>query len=326
MSPRPLPQPLPAPLAHGLRLPSLDGLLAFEAAARLGTFERAADALCITASAVAKRVAAVEQLLGSALFVRTGKALQPTATGKEYLAQVAPILAQLAALPLHQRQVQQLQRLRLCAPPTFARQVLVPALDGFTRLHPSVELEVLLSVPYADSPPPPEADLTVRHGAPDGQAPVLMHDRLLPLAAPALLARLGPLRAPADLARAPLLRTPIDPWAPWFQAAGLAWPEPTSGPRLLDLGLTLEAAAAGQGVVLARPALARAWLASGALLPLFALSATPATQYLLLRAPGAPAAASTCADWLAAVCLAQAQAAEAELQRALVAAGLPPLA
>lgn len=317
MSPRPLPQ--------DLRLPSLDGLLAFEAAARLGTFERAADALCITASAVAKRVATVEQLLGSALFVRTGKALQPTATGKEYLAQVAPILAQLAALPLHQRQVQQLQRLRLCAPPTFARQVLVPALDGFTRLHPAVELEVLLSVPYADSPPPPEADLTVRHGVPDGQAEVLMHDRLLPLAAPALLDRLGPLRKPADLAAAPLLRTPIEPWAPWFSAAGLGWPEPTQGPRLLDLGLTLEAAAAGQGVALARPSLARAWLASGALVPLFALSAVPSTQYLAQLAPSASAAAQACLRWLQAVCQAQTQAAEAELQRALVAAGLSSL-
>ena len=71
-----------------LRLPSIDGLRAFDAAARLGTFERAAAELHVTASAVAKRVGTVEELLGTALFTRTGKALALTAAGREYLEQV----------------------------------------------------------------------------------------------------------------------------------------------------------------------------------------------------------------------------------------------
>jgi DNA-binding transcriptional LysR family regulator len=128
-----------------------------------------------------------------------------------------------------------------------------------------------------------------------------MHDVVLPLAAPALLARLPTMHLPRDLAQAPLLRTPLEPWAPWFVAAGLAWSEPTQGPKFVDLGLTLEAAVSGQGVALARPSLARHWLATGTLVPLFALTAVPAHQYVLLPHAAAGAAADF-ARWLTREC------------------------
>ena len=283
-----------------LRLPSIDGLRAFEAAARLGSLERAADELNITASAVGKRIATVEELLGAPLFARGAKPLALSATGKEYLAQVSGALELLAAMPLHQRAAQRNPRLRVTSPPTFARQILVPHLERFTRAHPEVELEVLLSIPYLGGAASPDADLEVRHGS-GGE--VLMHDVVLPVAAPALLARLPVLRVPADLAHAPLLRTPLEPWAPWFAAAGLVWPEPSQGPKLIDLGLTLEAAVAGQGIALARPSLARGWLASGALQPLpFGITATPTAQYHLLP-HAAHGAAPLFARWLAEVCV-----------------------
>lgn len=284
-------------LAPDVRYPSIDGLRAFEASARLGSFERAADELNITASAVSKRVATLEDLLGAPLFTRGQRSLQLTSTGKEYLSQVEAALRLFAAMPLHQRSVQRHQRLRLTTPPTFARQILVPQLEGFTAAHPEIELEVLLSIPYLDSGGS-DSDLEVRNGpaATLGGTP-LMHDVVLPVAAPALLARLPALRAPADLARAPLLRTPLEPWSPWFTAAGLAWEEPTQGPKLVDLGLTLEAAIAGQGVALARPSLARHWLASGALVPLFGITSVPANQYQLMpHASSGPA--GELARWL----------------------------
>lgn len=287
--------------ARSLRLPSIDGLRAFEAAARLGTFERAAEALHVTASAVGKRVSTLEDLLNTPLLVRSGKVLALTPAGKEYLAQVSTALGLLAAVPLHQRTEQRKQRLRVTAPPTFARQILVPHLDQFTRRHPDVDLEVVLSIPFLDVAAT-EADVEVRNGdaAAAGGAP-LMHDCVLPVASPALLARLPPITAPADLAHAPLLRTPLEPWTPWFIAAGLSWSEPGQGPKLVDLGLTLEAAVAGQGVALARPSLARHWLDSGTLLPLFHITVQPANGYYLLpfAADGANAAF---ADWLRGVC------------------------
>lgn len=290
---------MPAP---ALRLPSFDGLRAFETAARLGSFERAADELNVTASAVAKRVATVEDLVGTALFTRGAKALSLTASGKEYLAQVSTALALLAAVPLHQRSVQRTTRLRITATPTFARQILVPHLEAFTRAHPQFDLEVLLSIPYLEGGGS-EADVEVRHGdaAAVGGRP-LMDDVVLPLAAPALLARLPALRVPADLAQAPLLRTPLEPWSPWFAAAGLDWPEPTQGPKLVDLGLTLEAAVSAQGVALARPSLARHWLASGTLVALpFDVLARPANQYYVMPHPP-DGAAALFAAWLGALC------------------------
>jgi len=294
--------------APDLRFPSIDGLRAFEAALRLGSFERAADELAITASAVSKRVASLEDLLATPLLQRGGKALQPTAAGKEYLAQVKAALGLLAAMPLHQRPAQRLQRVRVTTPPTFARQILVPRLERFTTAHPDIELELLLSIPYLDSAGH-ETDVEVR-AADAGQGRLLLDDRVLPVAAPALIQRLPPLRRPADLAHAPLLRTPLEPWTPWLRAAGLDWPEPSTGPKLVDLGLTLEAAVSGQGVALARPTLARHWLDTGTLRPLFAVSSPAANPYVLLpydeRGP-----AGVFAAWLQAECArAQADAAE----------------
>ena len=282
--------------ANDIRYPSIDGLRAFEAAARLGSFERAADELNVTAGAVGKRIATLEDLLGTTLLTRGAKPLALTATGKEYLVQVDAALKMFAAVPLHRRASQQTQRLRLTAPPTFARQILVPQLESFTATHPQVELEVLLSIPYLNAAGS-DTDLEVRHGGTELGGTLLMNDVVLPMIAPGLLARLPALREPADLAHAPLLRTPIEPWAPWFAAAGLAWPEPAQGPKLVDLGMTLEAAVSGQGVALARPSLARPWLESGALRPLFSVHAQPAHQYRLLpHAAGGPAA--ECARWL----------------------------
>ena len=283
-----------------LRLPSIDGLRAFEAAERLGSFERAADELHISASAVSKRVATLEDLLATPLLQRGAKALSATTDGQDYLVQVRAALGLLAAMPLHQRQAQRLQRLRVTAPPTFARQILVPALDSFTTAHPEVELELLLSIPHL-AHRPHDSDITVFAGAAAGEA--LLAEQVIPVAAPALLARLPPLREPADLAHATLLRTPIEPWTPWLRAAGLAWPEPASGTKLVDLGLTLEAAVSGQGVALARPALARHWLDTGTLRPLFGVTVAAAQPYRL--APhAAGGAAALFAHWLRDTCAA----------------------
>ena len=283
------------------RLPSLDGLRAFEAAARLGSFERAADELHITASAVSKRVAVLEELVGAALFVRGARALQPTEAGRDYLGQVGHVLALLSAMPQHRRDRPRQERLRVCLPPTFARQILVPRLDSFTAAQPHIELELVLSLPQLDMAAT-DADVEVRFGD-AGLGQPLLHDRVLPLATPALRAAHGGLRDPAALAGVPLLRSPLDPWTPWFRAAGLAWPEPSTGPRLADLGLVLEAALAGQGVALARPSLARHWLAAGALQAPWALTAEPAHQYYLLpHAADGPAAVF--ADWLQTSCAA----------------------
>jgi LysR family glycine cleavage system transcriptional activator len=283
-----------------LRLPSIDGLLAFEATSRLGQLERAADELHITASAVSKRISALEEMLGTPLIVRSAKPLALTVAGKEYLEQVRQALALLSAMPLHQRQSQRRERLRITTPPTFARQILVPALPAFNAAWPDLELELVLSIPFLDESAP-AADVEIRTGA-GAEGQVLMHDSATPMAAPALLARLPPLNTYADLlAHAPLLRTPLEPWAPWFRAAGVDPTEPVKGNRYVDLGLTLEAAVCAQGVALARPALAAPYLRSGALKRLFTLD-VPAAKLYALQQHSESAAAGHFAAWLKAHC------------------------
>ena len=293
-----------------LRFPSIEGLRAFEAAARLGSLERAAEALCISASAVSKRISTLEELLGAALLARSAaKPLTLTAAGKEYLPQVRQVLDAMAAIPLHRRALQRgIERLRVAAPPTFARQILVPALPAFTEAHPEIELELLLSTPFLDEAAP-EAEVEIGNSIGDGaEAQVLMHDEVTPMAAPALLERLAqagtPLHEPADLRHAPLLRTPIEPWTPWLRAAGLDWPEPSHGTRFVDLGLTLEAAAHGQGIALGRPSLAAAWLRSGALRRLFELNVPAQTAYVLRVHAAESTGAQAFAAWLCRHCAA----------------------
>ncbi|HVK32379.1 MAG TPA: LysR substrate-binding domain-containing protein, partial [Burkholderiaceae bacterium] len=251
------------------------------------------------------RVAALEDLIGSPVFVR-GKTLALTVAGLDYLQRVQPALGLLAEVPQHRRARQRQQKLRVGAPPTFARQVLVPALEAFTAAHPDVDLELVLTLPALDVEAT-DADVEVRYGDPS-LGHLLLRDRVQPMASPTLLGRLPPLRTPADLRAAPLLRTPLELWTPWLRAAGLDWPEPAAGPQLMDLGMALEAAVCGQGVVLGRPALARHWLASGSLVPLFDLSVEPANCYYLLPF-SASGAAPLFAHWLIERCAAlQAQA------------------
>lgn len=285
-------------MPRDIRFPSIDGLRAFEASARLGGFEPAAAALNISASAVGKRINALEDLLGVSLLIRSSnKPFSLSAAGKEYLGQVSEALALLAAMPLHSRSAQRRRRLSITAPPTFARQILVPALPAFTQAQPQLELELLLSTPFLDEFTPP-ADVEIRMGA-DADAQILMRDRITPMAAPGLLRGLK--ADLADLAELALLRSPLEPWQPWFQAAGLDWPEPEQGTRYVDLGLTLEAAACGQGVVLGRLSLAAPLLANGSLQRLFELSVPATRNYGLLCHTESDAAQAFCA-WLRGHC------------------------
>lgn len=289
-------------LAPDLRLPSIDGLRAFQAVAALGLLEPAAEALHISASAVGKRISALEELLGLALFQRQSGQWSLTAAGREYLEQVRAALDLLAAAPQHRRTQQRRERLRLCAPPTFARQILVPALPAFSTAHPQLELELVLSVPYLNEAAP-EAELQIYHAPQPAAAELLLRDAVTPLLSPTLAAQLPPSPGPQDLRGLPLLRTPLQSWLPWFRAAGLEGPEPADGPRFIDLGLVLQAAECGQGVALIGVALAQRLLEQGLLQRPWALEVPAAQAYALRPLPAqASPGLQALADWLRAHC------------------------
>ena len=289
-----------------VRMPALATIQAFEASARLGTYDKAGEELCITASAVGKRVAALEALIGVSLFARGARGLSLSVAGREYLEQVRRALGLLSQASRHKRQARRTERLRVGAPPTFARQILVPQLASFTAKHPEVELELLLSIPYLDMNPP-DIDLEIRFGKgvfPGVVAEQLIDEPVFPVCAPGYLAKVKGLRNPRDLARGTLLRSPLEPWKPWFEAAGLAWAEPSRGTRFVDLGLLLESAVNLQGIALARKSLAHSWLDSGTLVRLFDIEARPESCYYLCHSASRPpeGAGAAFAVWLHGIC------------------------
>ena len=267
------------------RIPPLHALAAFEAAARLGGFAQAAEELCVTPSAVSHRIRQLEAHLGKQLFERTPTGVRLTTGGRLVLEGVREAFETLAAVS-GGSVASTRERLRLSVPPTFARQLLMARLPEFLHLRPDVQLEVHLSIPLQDVSAE-AADVEVRWGAgayPERIVHKLFDDTFGPLAAPAYSAGRA-LAVPADLARAELLRSPLLPWRPWFAAADLAWPEPEQGAVFNDLGMLMEAAAAGLGVALCTRRIAAAWVESGRLAPLFDLRAASPFSYYVAAAP-----------------------------------------
>lgn len=254
-----------------IRLPPVHALSAFEAAARLGSFAVAAEELCITPSALSHRIRLLEEFVGERLFVRDGRTVSLSEFGRRYLDVVRAALRTLTEFPLPHRSAPAQPRIKVTVTPTFARCLLVPRLAEFAALHPQIVTELFLSVPLYDLSLS-ESDVEVRFGA--GKYPDLVTEKLyeeptFAVTSPSYLEKIGGLKTPADLKKATLLRSALEPWQPWFEVAGLDWPEPSSSLRLDDLGLLLEAVKHGHGVGLTRQHFVQNLIASGEVVHLF---------------------------------------------------------
>lgn len=253
------------------RLPPVHALSAFEAAARHGSFAVAADELCITPSALSHRIRLLEDFVGERLFLRDGRTVTLSEFGRRYLDVVKAALRTLTDFPLPHRSAPAQPRVKVTVPPTFARCLLVPRLADFTAQYPDTVIELFLSVPLYDLSLS-ESDVEVRFGA--GKYPDLVTEKLyeeptFAVATPKYLEKIGGLKSPADLQKATLLRSALEPWQPWFEVAGLDWPEPSTGLRVDDLGLLLEAVRYGHGVGLSRKHFVQDMIASGEIVHLF---------------------------------------------------------
>lgn len=269
-----------------IRLPPVHALSAFEAAARHGSFALAAEELCITPSALSHRIRLLEEFVGERLFLRDGRTVNLSEFGRRYLEVVRGALRTLADFPLPHRNAGAQPRVKVTVTPTFARCLLVPRLGEFTRQYPDIALELFLSVPLYDMSLS-ESDVEVRFGV--GKYPGIVTEKLFEepafaVASPPYLEKIGGLKTPADLQKAVLLRSALEPWQPWFEAAGLDWPEPSQGLRLDDLGLLLEAIRHGYGVGLTRKHFAQDLIFSGEIVQLFdgvELASPPHAYYVV---------------------------------------------
>ncbi len=273
-----------------IRIPPIHCLQAFEALARLRSVTLAAEELHVTPSAVSHRMRQLETLLGLRLFARND--FTPSADGQAYLVQVRQGLQALAQVPGQRQDAGHSARLRLAVTPTFSRAILLPRLAAFRRAWPEVELVLQVAIPLLDVTGE-EADLEVRFGTgpyPGVEQVRLLSDDVCPVCSPDYALEAGPFpgrfETADDVARARLIRSPLVPWNTWFQACGIALPEPREGAQFNDVGLMLDAAAAGFGVALTRPKLAAAWLDSGRLLRLSPKQVPSPFHHFLCWKPG----------------------------------------
>ena len=254
------------------RLPSLNALKAFEAAARHESFTRAAEELCVTQGAVSHQVKALEEELGIKLFNRERQRLIITEAGREYLTVLRDALDRIAVGTERLLQRQKAGVLTVSTSPDFAAKWLVHRLGRFADSHPEIDLRVSATLHHVDFARE-DVDVAVRHG--EGIWPGLHVVRLCPeelfaVCSPKLLSGRR-LRKPADLLKLPLIH--IDDrsiWSKWLEAAGVAHPELSQGPVLNRASMVIDAAVDGQGVALARTMLASWDLISGRLVRPFA--------------------------------------------------------
>lgn len=257
------------------RLPPLNALLAFEAAARHLSFTEAAEELYVTQAAISHQVKALEEHLGVKLFRRLNRALRLTDEGQAYLPAVREALDRLNEATARLRASDVRGTLTVSVLPSFAARWLVPRLGRFREIHPEIDVRVAPTAELVDFART-DVDVGIRYGR--GQYPGLKADRLLeeeifPVCSPALLTGPSPLRQPQDLCHYTLLHDERhDGWRAWLLAAGVEGVDPTRGPIFTDSGMLIQAAVAGQGVALGRQALAAADLRAGRLVRIFDLN------------------------------------------------------
>lgn len=288
--------------AAASRLPSLDLLRSFEAAARLLSFTRAGEELHLTQSAVSRQIQALEQQLGVALFKRRHRALDLTEAGREFHAAASKALAIMRGVVDGLRAQSDKRTLAVTTTHSFASLWLIQRLAGFTRDHPDVDVRISADTRVQDLERD-GLDVAIRHGPASLAGPNairLFGERVFPVCSPTLLKK-APLRVPADLRRHVLLqyddpdgRHPWLHWKPWLEVEGLADLRPAG--RLLFSGYEqiIPAAVAGHGVALGRTPLVRDLLAKGTLVAPFGHSgdsarASPAAAraYFAIVAPRA---------------------------------------
>ena len=285
------------------RLPPLNALKAFEAAARHESFTRAAEELCVTQGAVSHQVKALEVELGIKLFNRERQRLLITEGGREYLTVLRDAFDRIAVGTERVVQRQSAGVLTVSTSPDFAAKWLVHRLGRFAEAHPGIDLRVSATMHHVDFARE-DIDLAVRHG--DGSwtglhVARLCSEELFAVCSPKLLSGRNQVRNPQDLLKFPLLHLDdYKDWAKWLGAAGVASGDVRRGPVLNRASMLIDAAIDGQGVALARTALAAWDLINGRLVRPFSLALRLSKTYWIVcpQATSMLPKIKACREWL----------------------------
>ena len=288
------------------RLPPLNALRVFEAAARHLSFKEAAAELHITQAAVSHQVKSLEEYLGVDLFRRAGRGVQLTEAAKASLPRLREGFEALAAAVETVRERSDEAELVITAPPVFTARWLMPRLADFARKEPKIDVRVVANSRMVDSgaldSPMIIGTLDLRSDAsgveihlgqgeyPGHRADRLFDVRMVLVASPELIEGEPPLRTPADLARHVLLHDDAmeivahgSAWQKWLDAAGVGGEvDGSRGPRFSSNILSLEAASQKLGVALALRPLVDDDIASDRLCAPFGIEVKPQSAYYLV--------------------------------------------
>lgn len=270
------------------RLPSLNGLRAFEAAARHLSFTLAASELNVTQTAISHQIRRLEEELGIRLFIRQNRALALTPEARDYLPGVRAAFndLRLATDRLLRRDDDKVLTVSTIA--SLAAKWLLPRLTDFQEAHPGIDVRITTSTSLVDFQRD-NVDAAIRYGR--GQwvglrADWLMADELFPVCSPSLLRGDEPLRTPGDLKDHVLLHTNSgDDWRLWLTAAGLPTDISRQPGLTFDMTfVTVQAAIDGMGVAMGRTSYVRDDIAKGRLVVPFKI-ALPADAGFYLVSP-----------------------------------------
>jgi LysR family transcriptional regulator, glycine cleavage system transcriptional activator len=291
------------------RLPPLNALVVFEAAARHQSFTRAADSLHVTQAAVSHQIKTLENWLGVPLFQRLGRGqgLVLTDAGRNYLARISAALdgvrtATGAIMDQRRRRV-----LRIGTLDSFGSLWLVPRLARFIEKHPEVDVRLLSEDLDTDFVTMGTVDLDIRYGEGDWrdlEAVRFLTESVFPVCAPALADGARALRSPEDLRHQRLLHdVMVVDWRAWLDAAGLGeHVDAERGPGFNHSHMVINAAINGDGIALGRGALVADALRAGTLIKPFALSLPSRFAYFVVgsRTTLADPVVAAFRDWLVA--------------------------
>jgi LysR family transcriptional regulator, glycine cleavage system transcriptional activator len=274
------------------RLPSLNAIKVFWAAARHGSFVKAASELHVTPSAVSLQVRQLEDELGLKLFERTPRGLALTTPGQRVLPDIASAFERLqdSFAALHQS-TDSGSMLTVSAAPSFASKWLLPRLNRFLAEHPEIEVSLKATVELADFERS-EADVGIRYGRgnyPGLVTELLLREMVFPVCSPELLGQRKKRSTAEILSAATLLHDDsageseaLPGWKMWLRAAGIDSVDWRKGSHFDQSALAIEAAASGLGVALAPAVLVESDLASGRLVRLDSAELSEPFAYYLV--------------------------------------------
>lgn len=287
------------------RLPPLNALRAFEAAARHMSFAKAADELSVTPAALSFQIKNLEEHLGQPLFHRLNRAVALTEAGAALAPGTSEAFGRLSAAWRTTRRLQHTPVLTVTAGPAFTAKCLAPRLYAFAQAHPEIELRFIAGLKMMDFDRD-GIDVAIRYGLGDDEglhATHLIDEGITPMMRPDMAEQYPTVQS---LTQAPLLEdvsldflSPRPDWAAWFRAGGLAH-TPVPNASFSQADHALDAALAGGGVVLTRTSLAQRYLARRQLVAPYDIALTTPAHFRFLCPQGTETRPQVAAfrDWL----------------------------